>query len=111
MTGEKNFPGGRGELRTYKSGKTYRKKLPEERLIGINKPDDPRAVRFHGKWFLPLEVIPITSNRVMPETRPDELAYDHIATRKFGCSCDVCQRPQAERWRRKWRREQGLHTS
>lgn len=108
MTQEKNFSGGSGELRTYKSGKTYRKKLPEERLIGVNKPDDPRAVRFHGRWFLPLDVVDDAA-RAMPETRPDDLAYDHIRDRRTGCRCDVCLRPQAERYQRKWKREQGLH--
>jgi len=109
VTEEKNFPGGSGELRTYKSGKSYRKLLPEERKIGINKPDDPRAVRFHGKWFLPLDVLP-DRQRVLPETRPDELAYDHMS-KPFGCRCDVCRRPGARRYQNRWRRHQGLQES
>jgi hypothetical protein len=41
----------------------------------------------------------------MPETRPDDLAYDHMEKR-FGCRCEVCRRPQAPRWQAKWRRDQ-----
>lgn len=106
MSQEKNFPGGSGELRTYKGGKVYRKLLPEERKIGVNKPDDPRAVRYHGKWFLPLDVLP-DHRRYMPETRPDSDAYDHMSSNLL-CRCHVCCRPAAERWRRRWRRERGL---
>lgn len=102
----REIPGGSGELRTYKAGKSYRRLAPEERKIGVNKPDDPRAVRFHGKWFLPLELLP-DNRRRMPPTRPDTDAYDHMSTRLL-CHCDVCIRPAAERWRRRWRREQGL---
>ena len=43
--------------------------------------------------------------RPMPETRPDDEAYDHMVKR-FGCKCDVCARPQAARWKRKWLRDQ-----
>lgn len=106
MTEEKNFLGGSGELRTYKGGKSYRKLLPEERKIGVRRPDDPRAVRFHGNWFLPLDVLPDEKRR-MPFTRPDSDAYEHMKVNLL-CHCDVCCRPQAEKWRRKWRREHGL---
>lgn len=82
--------------RVYVSGHRYKPKAPEERAYAINKPDDPRAVRFHGKWFLPLEVIP-DEQRVWPETRPDTDAYEHSLL----CQCDVCCRPEAARWRRK----------
>ena len=90
--------------RVYKGGARYKPKAPEERLIGVNKPDDPRALRFHGRWFLPL---PLVDDRVMPETRPDEDAYWHMYESAL-CMCDVCRRPAAERWRRRWRRHQGL---
>jgi hypothetical protein len=30
---------------------------------------DPRAVRFHGVWLLPLELLP-EDERVLPATRP-----------------------------------------
>lgn len=90
----------------YATGHRYKPVPVEERKIGINKPDDPRAVRFHGKWFLPLDVLP-DEDRVMPPTREDREAYDHMDTNLL-CQCDVCVRPAAERWRRKWRRDNGL---
>lgn len=90
--------------RVYRSGHTYR---PSGRRVnGVRQPDDPRAVRFHTVWYLPLDVLE-DAQRVMPETRPDEDAYEHMKVSVL-CGCDVCRRPAAERWRRKWRREQGL---
>lgn len=86
-------------VRRYACGTTYTPVAPEDRRYGINKPDDPRAVRFHTKWFLPLEVAP-DEQRVMPETRPDTLAWDHRdKTRR--CKCEVCLRPEAQVWRTK----------
>jgi hypothetical protein len=78
----------------------------EDRKIGVNRPDHPEAVRFHTRWFLPLDVLPAVE-RVMPETRPDEDAYDHMS-KLTGCRCDVCRRPQARRYQARWRRHQGL---
>lgn len=46
-------------------------------------------------------------DRVMPETRPDDDAYYHMDT-NLTCRCKPCMRPEAERWRRKWRVEHGL---
>lgn len=94
--------------RVYAGGARYKPKPVEERLIGVNRPDDPRAVRFHGRWFVPLEVL-AENERTMPLTRPDEDAYEHMQTNIL-CRCDVCQRPEAERWRRKWRKERGLRS-
>jgi hypothetical protein len=91
--------------RRYASGKTYTPLAPHERKIGVNRPDDPRAVRFHTRWFLPLELLP-DRRRYMPETRPDSDAYEHME-RTALCMCEVCRRPAAERWRRKWLRDQG----
>lgn len=108
MTVEKNFPGGSGELRTYKGGSGYRLLTDEERTYGRRKPDDPRAVRFYGTWFLPLELAP-EPERVMPETRGDDEAYDHME-RRFGCDCEVCQRPQARLHQNRWRRAHGLRS-
>lgn len=54
------------------------------------KPDDPRAVRFHAKWFLPLPLVE-DEQREFPETRPDSEAVRH----KMLCHCDVCKRPAA----------------
>lgn len=92
--------------RVYANYHRYKPKPPEERAYAVRKPDDPRAVRFHGAWFLPLEVL-AEERRTMPATRPDTDAYDHMDKPGL-CRCDVCQRPEAERWRRKWRRERGL---
>lgn len=89
--------------RVYADYHRYTPLKPEERKYGVNKPDDPRAVRFHGVWLLPLDLAPDTQ-RVMPETRPDEEAYDHCF-RTLTCRCHVCLRPEAERWRAKWKRE------
>lgn len=94
--------------RVYAGGARYRPKPEGERLIGSNRPDDPRAVRFHGRWFLPIDVLP-DNGRTMPPTRPDEDAYRHMDTNLL-CRCEVCQRPEAERWRRRWRREHGLRS-
>jgi hypothetical protein len=55
--------------RVYANGHRYKPKTMAERKYGVNKPDDPRAVRFHTKWFLPLEVLP-DAQREMPVTRP-----------------------------------------
>lgn len=56
--------------RVYQGGHRYKPKAPEERVYGVNKPDDPRAVRFHGNWYLPLDLLP-DEERVMPVTKPD----------------------------------------
>jgi hypothetical protein len=93
--------------RVYPNGQRYTPKPRSERLIGVNRPDDPRAVRFHTRWFLPLELLP-DEERVMPETVPDEVAYEHMSTNIF-CMCPACRRPEAERYRRRWRRHHGLH--
>lgn len=109
MTGEKIFPtelGGDRAPRTYKNGVTYTPVPLAERKIGVNKPDDPRAVRFHGRWFLPLDVLP-DEKRSWPETIPDDVAYEHMS-RRTPCRCVVCRRPSAEAFKRKWRREHGL---
>lgn len=83
--------------RVYADGHRYKPKSPQERKRGVNKPDDPRAVRFHTQWFLPLELLP-DDQREMPLTRPDNQTLLH----KAGCRCEVCQRPgAAELWRRR----------
>lgn len=82
-------------VRRYASSRTRYKPVPlEERKYGINKPDVPGAVRFHGKWFVPLDVVP-EKNRVMPETRPDSAAKGH----RLKCRCHVCRRPGGRAWR------------
>ena len=92
--------------RVYSNGVRYKPKPLHERKYGINKPDDPRAVRFHGLWFLPLDVLD-DEERELPETRPDSVAYDHMFVNTL-CKCAVCSRPEAELWRKRWRRAQGL---
>jgi hypothetical protein len=83
--------------RVYAAGQRYTPLSPEERVNAVRKPDDPRAVRFHTRWFLPLELLP-AERRLMPETRPDDQTLEHRAS----CTCEVCSRPQARRY---WRRE------
>lgn len=93
--------------RVYRGSYVKYKPVPEsERVYRVRKPDDPRAVRWKGDWLLPLSFIPDDS-RAMPATRPDDDAYDHMNSR-LGCDCEVCLRPEAERYRRRWRRERGL---
>lgn len=87
--------------RVYSNYEKYRPVPPEERKYGINKPDDPRAVRFGGTWFLPLDLAPDTE-RVMPETRSDEEAYEH-ALKTLLCRCRVCLRPEAKVFRERAR--------
>lgn len=92
--------------RVYASYHRYKPMADEDRVNKVRKPADPRAVRFHGSWFLPLDLLP-DEHRVMPETRSDEEAYDH-AHKRPRCRCHVCKRPEAERFKRRWRREQGM---
>lgn len=54
--------------RWYRCGHGYRPVPPEARKYAVRKPDDPRAVRFGGNWYLPLELLP-EEQRVMPVTR------------------------------------------
>jgi hypothetical protein len=89
--------------RVYSNGTRYKPKAPTERAYAVRKPDNPRAVRWRGQWLLPIVVLP-DEQRVWPETRSDEEAYEHRAV-TANCRCRVCMRPDAERWRQKWRRE------
>jgi hypothetical protein len=83
--------------RVYADYHRYTPVAEADRKYAVRKPDDPRAVRFHGGWFLPLEVVS-DGARTMPETRPDEETLEHRAR----CRCDVCRRPQATvLWRRR----------
>jgi hypothetical protein len=92
----KELPDG---TRVYADGHRYKPKPLEERAYAVRKPDDPRAVRYHGSWFLPLEVLP-DEHRELPPTRADEETLEHKAT----CICEVCTRPQAKRYWRRARR-------
>lgn len=94
------LPPGHLEPRKYACGHSYTPVPLEARKHRIRKPADPRAVRFGGSWFLPLDLLP-DAERAMPATRPDEETLEHRAL----CQCEVCQRPQAAvLWRRRrWR--------
>ena len=90
--------------RVYSDYHRYTPVPVEQRKYGVNKPDHPGAVRFHGRWFLPLELLPMRA-RAMPETRPDDQTLEHRAQ----CRCQVCQRPQAAvLWRRQRARVRGV---
>ena len=101
------------EVRTLEDGtrvySNYTRYVPvadEVRVYARRKPTVPGAVRVGAVWFLPLELAP-EEDRVMPETRPDTDAYDHMLKGRK-CVCAPCQRPQARAWQDKWRRERGL---
>ncbi len=85
--------------RKYSNHTKYKPLSPQERKRAVRKPDDPRAVRFHGEWFLPLVVIP-DDERSMPATRPDEEGIEH----RTNCRCDVCKRPGVREWLSEQRR-------
>ena len=89
--------------RVYARGVKYTPVKFSERKYKIRKPQDPRAVRWKGEWFIPLDLVN-ESERVMPSTRPDEQAYEH-ALIKGRCRCVVCRRPEAKRWRKRGLRE------
>lgn len=89
--------------RVYSNGTKYRPKAAGERINAVRKPDVEGAQRMGGVWFLPLELAPM-GERVLPATRPDTDAYDHMEKPRR-CKCDVCRRPEAKRWKNQWRRE------
>lgn len=93
--------------RVYSNYQRYKPMADEDRVNKRRKPDHPDAVRHGARWFLPLPLLADEDREPMPLTRPDTDAYDHMSTNLW-CRCDVCKRPEAERWRRKWRRDRGL---
>lgn len=84
--------------RVYSNGYRYKPKRP------IVEPP-AGAVRWNKKWLEPLTLVPEDSRKNFPQTRPDSEAYDHMP---MPCACEVCRRPAAARWQRKWRRDHGL---
>jgi hypothetical protein len=92
--------------RIYSNYTRYKPVPKEQRKRDKHKPDDPRAVRFHDQWFLPLDLLP-DDLRLQPETRPDTDAYDHMGLGR-PCACSVCLRPEAQPWQDKWWRERGV---
>jgi hypothetical protein len=89
--------------RLYSNGTKYTPVPAEQRKKLRRKPTDPSAVRWAGEWLLPLDLLE-EDQRQLPETRPDSLAYDHMA-RAYKCRCPVCKRPEARRWKRLYRRQ------
>lgn len=89
--------------RVYSSYVRYKPKKLSERTYAVRKPDDPRAVRFGSQWFVPFEVLPDEA-RSLPETRPDDVAYDH-AGKAQPCRCEPCSRPTARFWFRRYQRQ------
>lgn len=86
--------------RVYSNRTKYTPVPDSERKNFSRRPQDPRAVLWQGKWFVPL---PLVDERVMPETKPDTIAFDHAF--KVKCYCSVCRRPQARLWRLRYRRQ------
>lgn len=86
--------------RLYSNGTRYTPVPVEQRKNFSRRPASPDATLWQGKWFVPL---PLVEERVMPETRPDSIAFDHAYRVK--CRCPVCRRPQARLWRLKYRRQ------
>ena len=85
--------------RIYHGGKRYKPLTAVQRTYRVKKPVAPEAVRFHGKWFLPLELLHDAQRGPVPRTRADSEAYGHVAKPRR-CKCDVCKGPGAERYRR-----------
>lgn len=52
--------------RVYSNGTRYKPVPLERRKYRVNKPDDPRAFRQGGKWYLPLDLLP-DEERVWPD--------------------------------------------
>lgn len=84
--------------RIYSNHTRYTPVPEEQRKYMRNKPDDPRAVLWSSRWWLPLDLLE-DGDRSMPETRPDTDAYLH-ADKPRKCRCAVCRRPESKRWRR-----------
>ena len=90
--------------RVYSNSTRYSPVPPERRKYGVRKPAVEGAVRFRGDWFLPLDLRP-ESAREWPATRPDTDAYLHM-TKPRKCRCEVCQRPESQKWKDKWLADQ-----
>lgn len=90
--------------RVYSNYTRYDPVPDEQRKYKRRKPAVPGAVRWGGVWLLPLPLLP-GDERVWPETRPDTDAYEHM-TKPRKCRCYVCLRPESERWKEQWRRDQ-----
>jgi hypothetical protein len=92
--------------RVYSNYTRYKPKPPSERKYAVRKPPVEGAVRWGGLWLLPLPLLPM-HQRLWPETRPDTDAYEHMSKPRK-CMCLVCRRPEAQRWKDQWRKDQTL---
>lgn len=85
--------------RLYKNGRTYKPLPLDQRKYRVLKPfpdaEDRGYVRFAGKWWPPLELLP-EEERQLPPTRPDDL----VALHELGCLCDYCKVPRVQRLKR-----------
>lgn len=86
--------------RVYSNYTRYTPMPDSERTNKRRKPEDPNAVRWYGEWLLPLELAP-EDVRLMPATRPDTDAFDHM-DKPRPCKCVVCRRPESQRWKDAW---------
>lgn len=93
--------------RVYASYHRYTPIADEDRTYQVRKPANPEAVRWFGEWLLPLDLLS-DDVRAMPATRSDEEAYEHMFKDK-PCRCDVCRRPEAEPFKRRWLRHQKIN--
>lgn len=87
--------------RLYSNGTRYKPVANDKRAYNRRKPDHPEAVMYNREWFVPMQLLD-ESERVVPVTRPDTEAMDHIWKRR-PCKCDVCKRPESEPWKEKAR--------
>jgi hypothetical protein len=88
--------------RVYKNYVRYKPVPLEKRKYKVRKPPVEGAVMYQREWWLPLVLLP-DAQRVVPATRPDTDAYEHM-TKAKKCKCTVCKRPESELWKDKWRR-------
>lgn len=89
--------------RVYSNHTRYTPVPDHLRTYKRRKPQEPGYVLWQGKWWGPL-VLAADEARVLPETRPDTDAYEHM-TKPRKCMCFVCRRPESEQWKAKWRKD------
>ena len=86
--------------RVYAKGHRYKPLADSERKYRRLKPADAQergAVRWSGRWWYPLEVLPDAQRPRLPWTRPDEEAIGH----ELGCLCRMCRTvPRVQRRKR-----------
>lgn len=82
---------------TYSSGDVSRYMLvaPQDRTYSGPRYRGEAGAYVGSRWYPAIAVLD-DADRVLPETRPDEEAFDH----PYGCRCQVCRRPDALYWKR-----------